>query len=444
MTHPAFHRTLLSASSVLLLSACSGGGTNTASTEALNTTSNTDTETSTVVSAAEAATQSTPWIINTQTRSRYIFEDNSNQGVLVNVQAAESTDINGESYTKVTATGIPDYEVTLTQAQIDTLNARPKASTDFTGGATLANAGQTVQFGQDIGFNSSQTNCTSTGGDGYWPPGPVCPKNVAHESYFPASPTPTSSLCLTGLGAQGYWVNGTSIYQWSDGQSYNNQGVWQTLAPVAEQYDVDICGGHAANGDYHHHFHSSCLAEKVQDQGQAHSPVYGYAADGYPIYGPWEGAGVLAKSSWRIRDYDNASSATGCGVSGQRSCVMKDVYDPSQGTVAATSNGPTTQGTYRSLSGNTFSTVAGFFYQDYYWDSALTAQGGAYLDQHNGHSDAERGYHYHVTATQDAQNHLTPAFPYTIGPTFYGTLKDHAMTTCGTSSGTGMLPPPRR
>jgi hypothetical protein len=78
--------------------------------------------------------------------------------------------------------------------------------------------------------------------------------------------------------------------------SYNNDGDWQNLAPVAEFYDVDICGGHAANGDYHHHFYTRCLADLVSDKGNEHSPIYGYAADGYPVYGPWESDAVLAIS----------------------------------------------------------------------------------------------------------------------------------------------------
>lgn len=104
---------------------------------------------------------------------------------------------------------------------------------------------------------------------------------------------------------QGFWVNGTSIFQWSDGQSVDS--TWHTLAPVDEMYDVDICGGHAASGNYHHHFYSVCLAELVGDTGDSHSPIYGYTADSYPVYGPWEDGGVLAISSWVTRDYDNAS-----------------------------------------------------------------------------------------------------------------------------------------
>jgi len=96
---------------------------------------------------------------------------------------------------------------------------------------------------------------------------------------------------------------------------------------VAEVYDVDVCGGHAANGDYHHHFSSGCLGKLVNDEGTDHSPIYGYAADGYAIYGPWYSDGVLAKSSWAVRDYDDASSATGCGTAGVRDCVLVDEFD---------------------------------------------------------------------------------------------------------------------
>ncbi|KPH64655.1 hypothetical protein ADS77_05130 [Pseudoalteromonas porphyrae] len=41
--------------------------------------------------------------------------------------------------------------------------------------------------------------------------------------------------------------------------------------PIAEQYDVDICGGRAANGEYHHHFYTSCLADMLNHDGSVHS-----------------------------------------------------------------------------------------------------------------------------------------------------------------------------
>ncbi|WNZ57033.1 YHYH protein [Microbulbifer sp. JTAC008] len=376
----------------------------------------------------------TTWIINsTNERAPYIYESNSNQQVLVNVQSVESVTVAGKEYTRVSATGIPDYQIEITQEILDALISRPKASTDFVNGYPLVQTGEIVSFGQDIGYRSN-SSCGSEAGYGFWPPGPVCPENVDHVGYIPAEPEASTDSCETGLGVQGYWVNGTSIYQWSDGQSVNN--TWHTLAPMAEVYDVDICGGHAANGDYHHHFYSNCLAEIAGDTADGHSPIYGYTADGYAIYGPWESTGVLAKSSWAIRDYDDPRSDTGCGVAGQRSCLLVDEYDIDRGVSNTNNTGPTTSGSYTSQSGNEFETPAGFFYEDYYWDESLTARGGEYLDQYNGHTDSERGYHYHLTVTQDNNGQLIPAFPFTFGPRFAGKLDDQTIVNrCSTTVG---------
>ena len=375
------------------------------------------------------------WIINTSERSTEIFQSNSNTGVLVNVQSVAELSQSNSDYTYVQATGIPAYSVTLTQDDVDQLNARPRAANnDFASGSTTAQAGQTVVFGQDIGYNSSNENCNDTGGAGYWPPGPGCPTQQTKQGYFPQQAEPTASVCESGLGVLGYWVNGTSIYNWGDGQSAE-EGVWYTLAPVAEQYDVDICGGHAANGDYHHHFYSSCLARLVGDQADGHSPIYGFAADGYPIHGPWEADGQLAISSWVVRDY-SAGSATGCGAEGERSCVLVDEYDVSQGTTAASATGPSTTDTYRTLSGNRLTASAGFFYEDYYWDADLTLQGSPYLDQYNGHDSNELGYHYHVTVEQ-TDNGLSPSFPYTVGARFAGQLHSNGVTRCSGQTGGG-------
>jgi len=167
----------------------------------------------------------------------------------------------------------------------------------------------------------------------------------------------------------------------------------------------------------------------VNDEGTGHSPVYGYAADGYAIHGPWYSDGVLVKSSWVVRDYDDASSATGCGTAGVRDCVLVDEFDVGAGFVAA-ADGPSTSDEYISLSGNIFIASSGFFYQDFYWDSALTNLAGEYLDQYNGHNSGDDlGYHYHVTVTQDNDGVQTSAFPYTIGPRFYGKLQDNSIAS---------------
>ncbi len=49
----------------------------------------------------------------------------------------------------------------------------------------------------------------------------------------------------------GYFVNGVPIWNWADTTSYNSQGVWHNNAIAFEWYDIDICLGHAASGEYH-------------------------------------------------------------------------------------------------------------------------------------------------------------------------------------------------
>ena len=215
------------------------------------------------------------------------------------------------------------------------------------------------------------------------------------------------------MGAVGLFVNGVSIYGISDGMSYGNQKVWLNAAPVFEQYDMDICTGHAAQGDYHHHHNPNCLSDRLGDNGTAHSPLYGWVMDGFPLYGPYSATNTLAQSCWKKRDYNDP--IVGC-ADGGRSCVLVDEFAASKGTTSASSSGPSLSGNITTQSGNSVPAVSGIYYQDYYYDSTCTAGGG--LDRHNGHSHDGLSYHYHITMGSNGE----PAFPYMMGPTYYGAL----------------------
>jgi len=41
--------------------------------------------------------------------------------------------------------------------------------------------------------------------------------------------------------------------------------------------------------------HPTCVKSPFKDDGKQHSPVIGFAFDGFPLYGPYESNGVLAK-----------------------------------------------------------------------------------------------------------------------------------------------------
>ncbi len=188
---------------------------------------------------------------------------------------------------------------------------------------------------------------------------------------------------------------------------------------------MDLCSGHSAAGEYHHHFYPPCLAEQLNDNGSAHSPIYGFIADGYPIYGPYTAANTLAKSGWTTRDYDTPGATTGCP--GQplkrRLCLLVDQYSvpdsPSDFTPAST-EGPRTDAETASGSNHEYIAESGYYFQDYYFNTACTDC----LDEHNGHDHDGLGYHYHFTLNED----LSAAFPFSVGPRLYGELATNALT----------------
>jgi hypothetical protein len=107
--------------------------------------------------------------------------------------------------------------------------------------------------------------------------------------------------------------------------------------------------------------------------------------DGYFVFGKHQDAGVTAQSCWRTRDYANPDDPLGCGGDGATTCVLVNNKDPNAGTVPAEKNGPSVTEIVQSMSGNSFVVESGFYYEDYYFDADCHAQGGEYLDEHNGH-----------------------------------------------------------
>ncbi|MBS1721250.1 MAG: YHYH protein [Armatimonadetes bacterium] len=59
---------------------------------------------------------------------------------------------------------------------------------------------------------------------------------------------------------------------------------------------MDRCCGHPApGGDYHYHKYPICVNTPFVDKGENHSPLIGFALDGFPVYGPYEREGVMAR-----------------------------------------------------------------------------------------------------------------------------------------------------
>src|SRR3954470_18718590 len=97
----------------------------------------------------------------------------------------------------------------------------------------------------------------------------------------------TGTLVNTPLGHIGVWTNGVSLFNVSDAMSYNNQNVWYRNAYFFEGPSFDECLGHPQqNGEYHTHVNPTCLYDDSATVTN-HSPIIGYAFDGFPIYGAY-------------------------------------------------------------------------------------------------------------------------------------------------------------
>ncbi|MDE0653658.1 MAG: YHYH protein [bacterium] len=228
---------------------------------------------------------------------------------------------------------------------------------------------------------------------------------------FPVEPSPAARPVATGDAPVGLWLTGAPFFNWSDSGSFRGEGVWRTLAPGAVGDDGFSCAGPAAD-ESTPHVYPECLALHLGDDSGRHSPIYGFAADGYPVHGPWADLELPARSSWRLRDYDTAGSATGCAEAGRRTCLLADPLDPAAGTVPAPEPGP-----------DTAAVPAGAFFEDYWFDIGLDDGAPHALDAFNGHSHGELGYHYHITRIQNGDGSFTDVFPYILGPWFRGELR---------------------
>jgi len=141
---------------------------------------------------------------------------------------------------------------------------------------------------------------------------------------LPLEPRRAAEVTRLPMGPIGVALNGVVFFNPFE------QGGMNAVEGYSEVWLDSCCGHPQETGVYHYHKYPTCVKSPFADDGKRHSPVIGFAFDGFPIHGPYEADGVLAKD----------------------------------------------------LTG----------------DNAL--------DVCNGHEDADRGYHYHVTPGR---------FPYVIG-----------------------------
>ncbi|MEN9699474.1 MAG: hypothetical protein RLZZ301_672 [Bacteroidota bacterium] len=250
----------------------------------------------------------------------------------------------------------------------------------------------------------------------------------------------TGTLTSTMGGNIGIFINGVALFDYRDGVAWNTQAnalcggpgnppcpggpaanmPWNRDAVLAEKPGFDCAKGHPAQGNYHHHQNPSAYKLDLQvistvcdvydadglyviDSLQ-HSPLIGYAYDGFPIYGAYgyknaDGTGGIEriKSGYQLRNI-NVRTHWADGT---------DVAD-----------GPAVSSTY----------PLGYFREDY----EFVAHPGQddYLDLSNGRFCVTPDYpngSYCYFATVNAN--WNSAYPYVVGPKFHGVLAGSKVTS---------------
>ncbi len=273
-------------------------------------------------------------------------------------------------------------------------------------------------------------------------PFPNWPSKQNMLARFPRVPVPSGNpKTKTSLGAIALWVDGTIIHNqmdafyWDGTRDTNVASVftqsWQRNARFAEGPTFDPDGAHQPfTGEHHHHISPQGLRHALDDHvdydpathtyrestnAPQHSPILGWAFDGYPIYGPYgysDPANMSSVVRRMVSGYvfrEGGYGTTNLNLTGRTSYPQwaLDIGKPNS------VNGPNVSASY----------PLGWYVQDFdHLADRGYSQGVDFdLDRYNGRicrtPEFPNGtYAYFVPINADG----TPAWPYVIGLQYYG------------------------
>lgn len=264
--------------------------------------------------------------------------------------------------------------------------------------------------------NDIYVNCEGLGSYqmGEWsiPNVPVAKNYTFSIPRNPSENTGTKDVVPEG-GAIAVAINGVPYYGYESaeswdgsGMSFTGDGIWNADAWVSEGTTMDdMGGGHATdNGSYHYHATPFALYSTTNT---GHSPIIGWAPDGYPIYGPFGYSTALNASSSVVR----------METSYQKRSITQRHSLPDGTMLPPGDWGPDVDGTY----------PVGYFVEDYEYNNGLGD-----LDEYNGRTCVTPEYPggtYAYFITVDGSNE--PEFPYLLAAEYYGNA-----TTAGIGNAT--------
>jgi hypothetical protein len=215
---------------------------------------------------------------------------------------------------------------------------------------------------------------------------PLDQNTAARRFEFRIPRNPAAAPSPTPTGVTGVFINGVPIYNPAGALSYQDQDIWHVDAVAFADDGTLTPTGHPAIPP--HPIATPPLLQQLLARDTQHSPLIGYALDGYPIYGPYGQNGARQRSSYQLRKIAN------------RRTLPTDVELP------PAQEGPPIDAVF----------PLGTFAEDY-----ECIPGSGDLDCHNGRfavtPEYPQGtYAYFVSTSSGGK--LT--FPYLIGPTYAG------------------------
>ncbi|HEY3966450.1 MAG TPA: YHYH protein, partial [Planctomycetaceae bacterium] len=106
---------------------------------------------------------------------------------------------------------------------------------------------------------------------------------------LPLEPRLAEVVTRVPMGPIGMALNGVVFFNPFE------MGGMNAVEGYSEVWFDSCCGHPQQHGVYHYHKYPSCVKSPFPDDGKQHSPIIGFAWDGFPVHGPYEESGVMAK-----------------------------------------------------------------------------------------------------------------------------------------------------
>lgn len=121
---------------------------------------------------------------------------------------------------------------------------------------------------------------------------PRNPNSIKVQTFqfkLPLEPKLNDHITRVPMGPIGFALNGVVFFNPFEAGGMN------AVEGYSEVWLDSCCGHPEQRGVYHYHKYPVCVKSPFRDSGKEHSPVIGFAFDGFPVYGPYESSGMMAK-----------------------------------------------------------------------------------------------------------------------------------------------------